>query len=122
MRISKIKIENLYGISEIELGGKSVELSGTNGVGKSSVIDAIRLALTNNSKRKYIVKNGEKEGRIYVKLDDGTVIDRKKRTDKSDYKSIKDSNGNEINSPETFLKDIFTPLQLEPVEFLEMSE
>lgn len=122
MKISKLKIENLYGIEELELGDKSVELTGNNGVGKSSVIDAIRLALTNNSKRKYIVKNGETEGRIYVKLDDGITIDRKKRTDKSDYKSIKDANGNEINSPETFLKDIFTPLQLEPVEFLNMSE
>lgn len=122
MKISKLKIENLYGIEELELGDKSVELTGSNGVGKSSVIDAIRLALTNNSKRKYIVKNGEREGRIYVKLDDGITIDRKKRTDKSDYKSIKDVNGNEINSPEAFLKDIFTPLQLEPVEFLNMSE
>lgn len=122
MKISKLKIENLYGIEELELGNKSVELTGSNGVGKSSVIDSIRLALTNNSKRKYIVKNGEKEGRIYVKLDDGITIDRKKRTDKSDYKSIKDANGNEINSPEAFLKDIFTPLQLEPVEFLNMSE
>lgn len=122
MKLSKIKIENLFGISELEIDGKSIELSGENGVGKSSVLDAIRLALTNNSKRSYIVKDGKKEGSIYVKLDDGTVIDRKKRTDKSDYKSIKDGNGNEINSPETFLKDIFTPLQLEPVEFLGMSE
>lgn len=122
MKISKLKIENLYGIQEFEIGDKSIELTGNNGVGKSSVIDAIRLALTNNSKRKYIVRNGENEGRVYVKLDDGVTIDRKKRTDKSDYKSIKDKNGNEINSPETFLKDIFTPLQLEPVEFLNMSE
>ena len=122
MKISKLKIENLYGIEQFEIGDKSIELTGSNGVGKSSVIDAIRLALTNNSKRKYIVKNGENEGRVYVKLDDGITIDRKKRTDKSDYKSIKDENGNEINSPESFLKDIFTPLQLEPVEFLSMSE
>lgn len=122
MKISKLKIENLYGIEQLELDGKSIELTGTNGAGKSSVLDAIRLALTNNSKRKYIVKNGETEGRVLVKLDDGTTIDRKKRTDKSDYKSIKDVNGNEINSPESFLKDIFTPLQLEPVEFLSMSE
>lgn len=122
MKISKLKIENLYGIEQLELDGKSIELTGTNGAGKSSVLDAIRLALTNNSKRKYVVKNGETEGRVLVKLDDGTTIDRKKRTDKSDYKSIKDENGNEINSPETFLKDIFTPLQLEPVEFLSMSE
>ena len=122
MKVSKLKIENLYGIEQLELDGKSIELTGTNGAGKSSVLDAIRLALTNNSKRKYIVKNGETEGRVLVKLDDGTIIDRKKRTDKSDYKSIKDENGNEINSPETFLKDIFTPLQLEPVEFLSMAE
>ena len=122
MKISKLKIENLYGIEQLELDGKSIELTGTNGAGKSSVLDAIRLALTNNSKRKYIVKNGETEGRVLVKLDDGTTIDRKKRTDKSDYKSIKDVNGNEINSPESFLKDIFTPLQLEPVEFLSMTE
>lgn len=122
MRISKLNIKNTYGISQFELGGESVELTGSNGTGKSSVIDAIRLALTNNSKRKYIIKKGENEASIYVELDDGTTINRKKRNDKSDYKSIKDGNGNEINSPESFLKDIFTPLQLEPVEFLDMSE
>lgn len=122
MKVTKLKIKNLYGIEELDLDGKSVELIGSNGVGKSSVLDAIRLALTNNSKRKYIVKKGETEGSVYVELDNGITIDRKKRTDKSDYKSIKDATGNEINSPETFLKDIFTPLQLEPVEFLSMSE
>jgi len=122
MKISKIRIKNLYGIEQLELDGKSIELTGTNGIGKSSVIDAIRLALTNDSKRKTIVKNGEKEGSIYIETDTGLKIDRKKRIDKSDYKSIKDENGNEINSPETFLKEIFTPLQLEPVEFLTMSE
>ena len=122
MKISKIRIKNLYGIEQLELDGKSIELTGTNGIGKSSVIDAIRLALTNDSKRKTIVRNGEKEGSIYIETDTGLKIDRKKRTDKSDYKSIKDENGNEINSPETFLKEIFTPLQLEPVEFLTMSE
>lgn len=122
MKVTKLKIKNLYGIEELDLDGKSIELIGSNGVGKSSVLDAIRLALTNNSKRKYIVKKGETEGSVYVELDNGITIDRKKRTDKSDYKSIKDATGNEINSPETFLKDIFTPLQLEPVEFLSMSE
>ena len=52
MKISKIRIKNLYGIEQLELDGKSIELTGTNGIGKSSVIDAIRLALTNDSKRK----------------------------------------------------------------------
>ena len=122
MKISKIVIKDIYGISQVSLDGKSVELTGTNGAGKSSVLDAIKLALTNNSNRKTIVRNGEKEGTIYIETDTGLKIDRRKRTDKGDYKSVKDISGNEINSPETFLKEIFTPLQLEPVEFLSMPE
>ena len=122
MKITKIVIKNMYGISELELDGKSVELTGKNGVGKSSAIDAIRLALTNNSNRDYIVKKGENEGTIYIETDTGLSIDRRKRLNKSDYKMITDENNNEIKSPESFLKDIFTPLQLEPVEFLTMTE
>ena len=62
MKISKIKIKNLFGITEQEMGGKSIELSGKNGAGKTSVIDAIRFALTNRSDRKYIIRKGENEG------------------------------------------------------------
>ena len=98
-KITKIKIKNLFGISEYNGDGKSVELSGQNGVGKSSVIDAIRYALTNKSDRRY----------------------RKARTNQADYKSVK-QNGHEVGSPETFLKDIFTPLQLSPVEFMDKTE
>ena len=39
----------------------------------------------------------------------------------ADYKSVK-QNGLEVGSPETFLRDIFTPLQLNPVEFMGMTE
>ena len=121
MKISKIKIKNLFGITEQELDGKSVEISGANGVGKTSILDAIRYALTNSSDRDYIVKNGENEGEIIIETDTGLLIDRKKRANSSDYKSIK-QNDKEVNSPETFLRDIFTPLQLNPVEFCSMSK
>lgn len=121
MKISKIKISNLFGIKEQELDGKSIEISGNNGLGKTSILDSIRLALTNNSDRDYVVKNGETEGEIYIETDVGLTIDRKKRTNSSDYKSIK-SNGKEIPSPETFLKDIFTEMQLNPVAFCNMSK
>lgn len=68
MKVTKLKIKNLYGIEELDLDGKSIELVGSNGVGKSSVLDAIRLALTNNSKRKYIVKKGETEEAFMLNL------------------------------------------------------
>lgn len=121
MRITKLRIKNVFGIRELELDGKDVELIGTNGAGKSSVIDAIRTALTNKSNRPYILRNGENEGEIYVETDTGLVINRKKRTDQADYKSVK--NGSEvITSPESFLSTLFTPLQLNPVSFIQMSE
>ena len=66
MKTTKIKIRNLFGITETELDGRSVELTGSNGVGKTSVIDALRYALTNKSDRNIIVKQGEKEGEIQV--------------------------------------------------------
>ena len=106
MNISKIKISNLFGIKEQTLDGKSIEISGKNGVGKTSILDAIRYALTNSSERDYIIKNGESEGEILIETDTGLSINRKKRTQSSDYKSIK-QNDKEINSPETFLKEIF---------------
>lgn len=121
LKITKLKIRNLFGIKEYEAGGESVELSGTNGVGKSSVIDAIKYALTNKSDRKYIVRNGETEGEVLIETDSGLRINRKVRTNQADYKSVK-NNGVEVGSPETFLKDIFTELQLNPVEFMSMTE
>ncbi len=120
MKTTKIKIKNLFGISETELDGSSVELTGKKGTGKTSVLDAIRFALTNASDRDYVVKNGENEGEIIIETDANLTIDRKKRTDKSDYKSIKEF-GKEVQKPQEFLNDIFTPLQLDPVAFTRMS-
>lgn len=121
MKISKITIKQLFGIKEWQGDGKSIELVGDNGTGKTSVIDAIRYALTNSSDREFIVKNGETEGEIYIETDNGLSIDRKARTAMTDYKSVK-QNGNVIPSPESFLKTIFTPLQLSPMEFISMDK
>lgn len=118
-KITKILIKNLFGISEFEADSKSIELLGGNGTGKTSVLDAIRLALTNRSSRDCIVKRGETEGEIIIETDSGLTITRKPRTNKTDYKSIK-QNGKEVQSPEAFLSEIFSELQLNPVAFINM--
>lgn len=121
MKITRIKITNLFGIKEYEADGKDRELTGKNGTGKTSVIDAIRYALTNKSDRKYVVRDGETEGEIIIETDTGLMVNRKARTLQSDYKSVK-QNGMTVNSPEAFLKDIITPLQLSPIEFMSLDE
>ena len=120
MKITKVKIKNLFGIKETELDGRSIEATGGNGVGKTSIIDSIRYGLTNKSSRPYLIKQGSEEGEIIIETDTGLFINRKTRTQKSDYNLIKDGN-NKVNSPETFLRDIFTELQLSPVEFLNFT-
>jgi exonuclease SbcC len=120
MKTTRIKIRNLFGIREFEIGGESIEITGTNGAGKTSVIEAIRLALTNDSSRDWIIKVGETEGEILIETDSGLRIDRKKRAEQADYKSVKE-NGKDVERPESFLRSIFTPLQLNPVEFVGMS-
>lgn len=119
MKITKIKIKNLFGIKETELDGRSVEITGTNGVGKTSAIDSIKYALTNNSERDYIIRDGESEGEILIETDTGLSINRKKRTNKTDYKSIQENSKN-VPCPESVVNSLFTPLQIDPVKFTQM--
>ena len=121
MKTSKITIKSLFGISEQQINGNSIEITGQKGAGKTSVLDAIRYCLTNRSNRDWIIKERENEGEIIVETDSGLTIDRKARTNKADSININE-NGNRITKPETFLKSIITPLQLNPVEFTQMTK
>lgn len=120
MKTTKIHIKNLFGISETELDGRSIEVTGSNGVGKTSIIDSIKYALTNDSSRDYVIKNGESEGEIFIETDTGLTIDRKKRVNQADYKNIR-QDGKPVQSPEAFVRELFTPLQIDPVKFTQMS-
>ncbi len=121
MKTTLIKIKNILGITDLQLNGASVEITGTNGAGKSSVIEAIRYALTNSSKRDVLIRKGETEGEILIETDTGLHIGRKARENMSDYKQIR-QDGKDVNSPEAFLREIFTPLQLDPVAFTRMTK
>lgn len=67
MKTTKITIRNLFGIKETTLDGRSVEITGPKGSGKTSVLDAIRYALTNRSDRDYIIHRGADEGEIIMR-------------------------------------------------------
>ena len=120
MKTTKIVIKNLFGIREAALDGRSVELAGPKGSGKTSVLDAIRYALTNRSDRDYIIHQGADEGEIIIETDTGLSIDRKTRTTKADTVKVKDGSMLQTR-PAEFLSGIFTPLQLNPVAFTQLS-
>lgn len=122
MKISKISIKNLLGIKEYEADGKDKELLGGNGVGKTSIIDAIKLALSNRSERDYLIRKGETEGEVLIETDSGLRVKRTIREGKVPIYSVKDAEGHDIPTPETFLRGLFAELQLNPVEFLSMTK
>jgi Recombinational DNA repair ATPase (RecF pathway) len=118
VKTSLIKIHSAYGVHETQLGAGSVELTGRKGTGKSSVLDAIRYALTNRSDRDYIVKQGADEAEIIIETDTGLRIDRKRKAEEDTSRLGLKENGLNVPRPQTFLDDIITPLQLNPVEFI----
>jgi DNA repair ATPase RecN len=119
MKTSLIKIRTAFGVHETQLSDKSVELTGRKGTGKSSVLDAIRYALTNRSDRDYIVKQGADEAEIIIETDTGLHIDRKRKASMDTSQLGLKENGLNVPRPQTFLDDIITPLQLNPVEFIQ---
>ncbi len=121
MKTTRIKIRNLFGITEAELDGRSVEITGDNGTGKSSYLDAIIYGLTNQSDREYVIRKGETEGEILIETDSGLSMDRKKRQNKADYINVKEGNL-KATAPESLLRNLFTPLQLDPVAFIGMDK
>lgn len=74
MKTTKITIKNLFGIRETTLDGKSVEISGPKGSGKTSVRDAIRYALANRSDWDYIVHQGADESEIILETNTGGLL------------------------------------------------
>ena len=86
-KISKIIIKNYLGVEEVEfVPGKKINIiKGEKGSGKTSIIDAIEKAYTNNDRRPVGIKKGEDEATIYIEQDDGFTIDRRMRNNKSDY-------------------------------------
>lgn len=118
-RIAKLRIRNILGLKAMEYDGKDIELCGKKGVGKSSFIEAIKICLTNRSDREVIVMQGETEGEIFLQTDTGLTVHRKFRTNKSDYKSIKEE-GDKVEKTEAHLRGIFTELQINPLEFSKM--
>lgn len=116
MKLKAIEIKNYIGIKEFKWNpspGFNV-LEGPKGAGKSSVLEAIEKAFSNNSRRTEVVNHGESEATLYIQTDTGMEIDRRIRTDKADYLKLRQE-GKGINSTEKELRqfingDIFRPL------------
>lgn len=114
-KIRKIKISNYLGISEFEMEpGKINYIKGPKGSSKTSILEAIEKAYTNNDRRPVVIKDNGEEATIFIEQDDNMSIDRRIRKDKTDYLKLK-QDGIAVKSTESELRkflngDIFRPI------------
>lgn len=116
MQIAHLKISNILGISELEFdAGQFNEISGRNGQGKTSVLEAIK-SVVQGGHDATLLRNGADKGEVVLVLDDNTEI-RKRITPKSSpVDVVKD--GAKVSRPADAIKALIDSLSVNPVEFL----
>ena len=119
MKILRFSAQNVKGIkvAEISPEGDVVTISGKNGAGKSSVLDAIQSTLCSG---KLPLKSGESKGKVEIDLGEYTVT--RSITDKADRITVKTKDGMTASSPKSFLQKFVGPLSIDPLAFVSMKD
>lgn len=116
MHIARLKIQNILGITELELTPEGFnEITGPNGTGKTSVLEAIKAAISGGNDATLLRKGADK-GEIVLVLDDDTEVRKKVTAKSSTTDVIRD--GKKVPSPGNFIKDLTDMLSVNPVDFL----
>ena len=122
MKIANIKIHNLLGITDAEITpeGNFIEVTGGNGVGKTSTIESVKAAL-NISEHKSLLRNGEESGEVVLDL--GDLMVRRRYTEKGDKLEVKGKvfgtdKMTSLGSPASVLKGLVNPASVDPVRLL----
>lgn len=113
MNVVGIKLKNILGISEcsIKPDGNIIEVSGKNGVGKTSLCEGVKDAL-NISEYSSLLRDGEEKGEVVLDL--GDMLITKKHTEKGSTLNVKGrvagtDSMSTISSPAKVLKSLINP-------------
>ncbi len=124
--ITCLKVQDYKRVRNVEItpgADKHVILiSGKNGNGKSSTLDALTAAF-GGAKAGAVdpVRHGEKEASIFVELDDGKLtIDRTFTPDGKTVLEVRDPDGT-IRSPQAMLDKLIGHRCLDPLAFLQLA-
>ena len=126
MRIIKLQAENFKKIIAIEITpkGNTVVISGANGQGKSSVLDAIWMALEGRAASKTNIKpirDGERNAKVSLTID-GMVVTRKWTSNEKSYLEITKGDNAVLKTPQAVLDKITGKLSFDPLEFANMKD
>lgn len=117
MKISHIRISNILGIDDLEFspGGALTEISGPNGTGKTSILEAIK-AVTGGGQDATLLRKGADKGEVVLVLDDGTELHQRVTATGSKRDVVQ--GGEKLTKPADFIKALTDNLSVNPVDFL----
>lgn len=117
MKIAHVKITNVLGITELEFTPQGFnEITGRNGQGKTSVLEAIKAGL-NTGHDATLLRRGEKEGEVVLVLDDQDMQIRKRIKADASPTEVKQG-GKKVARPAEALRSFADMLSINPVDFL----
>lgn len=121
MKIFKLEAENYKKLRAIEITpeGNTVIISGKNGQGKTSTMDAIWAALSGGEagkKNKMSIRSGEESATIKLDLGD-LVVTRKWTANDKTYLTVENKDGAAYKSPQSILDALVGRLTFDPLEF-----
>jgi len=120
LHIVRLRIANFLGIGDnppldVQGLGKLVVVSGKNGEGKTSFLEAIKGTLKSFGIDPTVIHHGENKAEIFMELTDGTSV---KRTITPTSNRVQVRRGDiDISSPQKFLDSLRGQLSVNPIEF-----
>lgn len=122
MKIISLRAENVKRLRAVEITpeGNSVVIAGRNAQGKSSVLDAIWMALAGGSGAKETsrpIRDGEKKASVVLDL--GDLIVTRKWTEAGTTLEVAAKDGARYPSPQTVLDGLIGRLSFDPLAFAE---
>ncbi len=124
MKIVKLTAENIKRLKAVEItpDGTVQIVTGRNAQGKTSVLDAIWLALGGGAASRGTskpIRDGEDHARVTLDLGD-LVVDREWRGDKTTL-TVKAADGAKYQGPQGILDTLVGRLSFDPLEFTRLS-
>jgi DNA repair exonuclease SbcCD ATPase subunit len=122
MHVITLEAENLKRLKavHIEPKGSVVKITGANGQGKTTVLDALWWAMAGTRNiQEMPIRKGEDSARVRVELGD-LVVERIFKDGKSSVKVWDE--GRQLRSPQKVLDELIGKLSFDPLEFTRMSQ